>query len=111
MTQLEKLVDELERSYNETLERQADPAVYNDHREAATVGRRLKELEGPWKLAQRWKQARADLDASRGDSGVSEMIGAYETEVGRLEEELRLALVEHDPADEKDVIVEIRGGE
>ena len=27
-------------------ERMSDPAVYNDHREAADVGRRLKELEG-----------------------------------------------------------------
>jgi peptide chain release factor 1 len=89
----------------------SDPAVYNDHREAADVGRRLKELEGPWKLAQQWKQARADLEASRGDAELSEMVGGYEADVERLEEELRLALAEHDPADEKDVIIEIRGGE
>jgi peptide chain release factor 1 len=111
MAALDDLVAELDRSYAESQERMSDPAVYNDHREAATVGRRLKELEGPWKLAQQWKQARADLEASRGDSELAEMVGDYETEVGRLEEELRLALVEHDPADEKDVIVEIRGGE
>ena len=43
----------------------SDPAVYNDHREAAEVGRRLKELEAPYKLAQAWRQARADLDAAR----------------------------------------------
>jgi peptide chain release factor 1 len=85
--------------------------VYNDHREAAEVGRRLKELEAPWKLAQQWKQAREDLDASRGDAELAEMVGDYEAEVGRLEEELKLALAERDPADEKDVIVEIRGGE
>ena len=89
----------------------SDPAVYNDHREAADVGRRLKELEGPWKLAQQWKQARADLDASRGDSELAEMVAGYEADVARLEEELKLALAERDPADEKDVIVEIRGGE
>jgi peptide chain release factor 1 len=111
MAALDDLVAELDRSYAESQERLSDPAVYNDHREAATVGRRLKELEGPWKLAQQWKQARADLEASRGDSELAEMVGEYEGEVGRLEEELRLALVEHDPADEKDVIVEIRGGE
>ena len=34
----------------------SDPAVYNDHREAAEVGRRLKELEGPHKLAERWRR-------------------------------------------------------
>src|SRR5882757_2115051 len=111
MAALDDLVAELDRSYAEAQERMSDPAVYNDHREAADVGRRLKELEGPWKLAQQWKQAGADLEASRGDAELSEMVSGYEADVERLEEELRLALAEHDPADEKDVIIEIRGGE
>src|SRR4051812_14808556 len=111
MAGIESLVDELERSYTETQERMSDPAVYNDHREAADVGRRLKELEAPWKLAQAWKQARADLEAARGDAELTEMVAGYESDVERLEEGLKLALAERDPADEKDVIVEIRGGE
>jgi peptide chain release factor 1 len=111
MADLDKLVEELERSYLETRERMSDPSVYNDHREAADVGRRLKELEGPWKLAEAWKQARADLDAARNDSELSEMVGDYQADVARLEEELMLSLVENDPADSKNVIVEIRGGE
>jgi peptide chain release factor 1 len=111
MAALDDLITELDRSYTDAQERMSDPAVYNDHREAADVGRRLKELEGPWKLAQRWKQARADLQAARGDVELSEMVPDYESEVERLEEELKLALAERDPADQKDVIVEIRGGE
>jgi peptide chain release factor 1 len=111
MAALDNLVAELDRSYAEAQERMSDPAVYNDHREAADVGRRLKELEGPWKLAQQWKQAREDLDAARADAELAEMAGGYEADVTRLEEELKLALAERDPADEKDVIVEIRGGE
>ena len=110
MTPLEKLVDELDRSYSEALERQSDPAVYNDHREAAAVGRRLKELEGPYRLAQAWRQARADLDAARGDAELAEMAPDYEAEMARLEDELKLSLVERDPADDKDVIVEVRQG-
>jgi peptide chain release factor 1 len=111
MAALDDLVTELDRSYTNAQERMSDPAVYNDHREAAEVGRRLKELEGPWKLAQEWRQARADLDAARGDAELVEMVPDYEAEVSRLEDELKLALAERDPADEKDVIVEIRGGE
>src|SRR6266576_1527476 len=65
---LEPLNDELERSYHEAQERMSDPAVYNDHREAAGAGRKLKELEGPYKLAQRWREARADLDDALDDS-------------------------------------------
>jgi peptide chain release factor 1 len=110
MTALEKLVDELDRSYSQALERQSDPAVYNNHREAAAVGRRLKELEGPYRLAQAWRQARADLDAARGDAELAEMVPDYEAEMARLEDELKLSLVERDPADEKDVIVEVRQG-
>ncbi len=111
MAALDALVDELERSFRETQERMSDPAVYSDHREAAEVGRRLKELEVPFKLALRWRQARADLDAASGDAELAEMVDGYATDVARLEEELKLSLVERDPADAKDVIVEIRGGE
>ena len=110
MAALDDLIAELDRSYEEAQARLSDPAVYNDHREAADVGRRLKELEGPYKLAQQWKQAREDLDAARADSELAEMVGDYQAEVDRLEEELKLALAERDPADEKDVIVEIRQG-
>ena len=111
MASLDDLVRELERSYAEAQERMADPTVYNDRREAADVGRRLKELEAPAKLAEAWQQARADLDAAREDAELAEMVPDYESEVARLEDELRLSLVERDPADEKDVIVEVRGGE
>src|SRR5215211_3772713 len=96
-TPLEKLVEELERSYHETRERLSDPAVYNHHREAADVGRRLKELEGPYRLAEQWQQLRADLDAARNDSELAEMVSDYESELARLEEDLKLSLVERDP--------------
>jgi peptide chain release factor 1 len=107
---IDRLVDELDRSYAEAQERLADPAVYNDHRQAADAGRRLKELEGPKRLADEWRQAREDLDAARGDPELATMAAELEEEVERLEAELTLALVERDPADEKDVIVEVRQG-
>jgi len=110
MTAIEALVDELERSHAEAEERMADPSVYNDHRRAAETGRRLKELEGPKKLADAWRQASADLEAARNDPELAGMAAELEAEVERLEEELTRALVEKDPADEKDVIVEIRPG-
>ena len=111
MAALDDLVDELERSYTETQARLSEPSVYNDHREAADVGRRLKELEAPYKLAMRWRQARDDLEAARADVELQEMAAGYEDEVHQLEEELRLALAERDPADDKDVIIEVRKGE
>ena len=55
MAGIEPLIEELERSYADLQARLSDPAVYNDHREAADVGRRLKELETPHKLAVAWQ--------------------------------------------------------
>ena len=74
MPAMDELVDELERSYRETQERLSDPAVYNDHREAAEVGRRAKELEGPYKLAQEWRSTRDDLEAARDDGDLRELV-------------------------------------
>ena len=110
MSAMDALVEELDRSFREVQERMSDPAVYNDHREAAEVGRRLKELEGPHKLAQEWQTVRDDLDAARADSDLRELVPGLEEQLQQLEDELKLALVENDPADRKDVIVEVRQG-
>jgi peptide chain release factor 1 len=109
-TDFDNLVADLERSYEELQTRMSDPAVYNDHREAADVGRRLKELEQPYKLARELVALREDLAAARGDADLRELVPELEERVGTLEEELRLALVPTDPADRKDVIVEVRQG-
>ena len=109
-TTFDNLVEDLERSYRETQERMSDPTVYNDRREAAQVGRRLKQLEEPHRLAEEWRQARADLEAARDDPELSGLVAEYEQEAARLEEELKLALVTADPDDARDAIVEIRSG-
>ena len=72
-TDFDNLVADLERRYEELQSRLSDPAVYNDHREAAEVGRRLKELEAPVRLAQEWRSARADLTAAREDADLREI--------------------------------------
>jgi peptide chain release factor 1 len=110
MAAIEELVDEVERSYRETQERMSDPAVYDDHREAAEIGRRLKELEAANKLAHEWREIRADLDDARADGDLRELVPELEERLAGLEEDLKLALVEVDPADSKDVLVEIRQG-
>ena len=54
-------IDELERSYREAQARMSESSVYNDHREAAEVGRRLKELEPAYKLIQELRAAREEV--------------------------------------------------
>ena len=74
------------------------------------MGRRLKELEGPYKLAQEWRLIHDDLEAARADADLKELAPELEERLASVEEELKVALVESDPADRKDVIVEIRQG-
>src|ERR671921_161791 len=107
---IEQLLDELDRSYAEAQERMSDPAVYNDHKEAAAAGRRLKELEGPHKLVQEWREVHDDPEAGRSEGPLRELVPELEERSEAIEEELRVALAPTDPADTKDVILEVRQG-
>jgi peptide chain release factor 1 len=88
----------------------SDPAVFSDRNAAAEAGRRLKELEGPYKLSQEWRSVARDLADAEQDPELHELAEGLRLEAERLEEDLKLALVERDPNDAKDVIVEIRQG-
>jgi peptide chain release factor 1 len=107
---VDSLIEELERSYAEAQERMSDPAVFSDRQAAAEAGRRLKELEGAHKLAEEWTVTRDDLSAARDDAELRDLVPELEERLAQLEEELKLSLVERDPNDAKDVIVEIRKG-
>ncbi|HEY5059524.1 MAG TPA: peptide chain release factor 1 [Gaiellaceae bacterium] len=109
-TTFDNLIEDLERSFTETQERMSEPSVYEDRREAAQVGRKLKELEVPYKLAQEWKAARDDLAAAQADADLTELIPELEERAASLEERLRAAMIPSDPADHKDVILEVRQG-
>jgi peptide chain release factor 1 len=110
MATIDELVEELERSYAEAQERMGDPGIFTDRSRAASAGRRLKELEEPHRLAQAWLQARRDYEDARADPELADLADEYRVEAERLEAELKVALVERDPNDAKDVIVEIRQG-
>jgi peptide chain release factor 1 len=110
MAGIEELVAELERSYEHAQERMSDPAVYNDHREAAEAGRKLKELETPYRLAQEWRQVHVDLSEARADGDLRELVPELESRLADIETPLREALAPADPDDDKDAIVEVRQG-
>ena len=76
-----------------------------------TLGRRLKELEPAVQAGAGVAAGAAPISpTAKDDPELAAMAADLEADVARLEEELRLALVERDPADEKDVIVEVRQG-
>ena len=117
---MERLVAQIERSFEETEQELADPAVLSDHQRLAEVGRTHRRLQAANELAKRWRTATATVtDATEGLESESdpdvraylqEELEAARAELPELEEELRIAMLERDPADDRNVIIEIRGG-
>jgi peptide chain release factor 1 len=114
---IEGLVSQIEARFAEAQEQMADPAVIADRRGYAEAGRLFNQLAPAAKLAEEWRRAQDDaagaeeLLAEDGDDPeLREMLEDARARMARLEDEIRLAMVERDPNDEKDVIVEIRPG-
>jgi peptide chain release factor 1 len=113
---VEELVKQIESRFEELSNQMSDPEVIGDRERYAEVGRAYRQIEPAHGLAVEWRKAADDAAGARElledgeDPELRELLRTSETRLGELEEEIRLALVEPDPADEKDVIVEIRAG-
>jgi peptide chain release factor 1 len=107
---VEKLVQQIESRFAELSEQMADPAVIADRERYAEVGRAYRALEPAHELAQEYRTLSADVEDARDDPELRELLETSEKRLRELEEEIRLAMVERDPNDEKNVIVEIRPG-
>ncbi len=114
---IEQLVDQIEARFAEVQELMGDPEVLGDRRRMAEVGREFRQLEPAAKLAEAWRLAQSDaqgaqelLDEGGEDAELrAELVGAR-ARIEELDEEIRLAMVERDPNDDKNVIVEVRAG-
>ena len=114
---IDDLVAQIESRFAELGSQLTDPEVISDRERYAEVGRAYSQLEPAAKLAVQWRRAQDDatgaeeLLAEDGeDAEMREELGGARTRIEQLEEEIRLAMVERDPNDEKNVIVEIQGG-
>jgi peptide chain release factor 1 len=114
---IEDLVKQIESRFAELGEQMTDPEVISDRARYAQVGRDYSQLEPAAKLAAEWRRACDDaagaqeLLAEDGDDPeLRELLGSARERIDQLEEEIRLAMIEPDPNDAKNVIVEIQGG-
>jgi peptide chain release factor 1 len=114
---IEQLVDQIEARYAQAQEDMADPDVIGDRVRLAEAGRAYRDLEPAAKLAEQWRRAADDaagaeelLEEGADDPEVREMLETARRRMEELEEEIRLAMLERDPNDDKNVIVEIRAG-
>jgi peptide chain release factor 1 len=114
---IEDLVKQIETRFAELGEQMTDPEVISDRERYAEVGRAYSQLEAAAKLAAQWRHAQDDAAGAEEllvemgeDSEMREELADARRRIEELEEEIRLAMVERDPNDEKSVIVEIQGG-
>jgi peptide chain release factor 1 len=116
-TVIEKLVEQVEERFAELQRQMSDPEVISDRERYAAVGREYSELERAHELAVEWRQVRGDLEGAEEllaedgeDAELRSVVAEAPARIRELEDEIRLAMVERDPNDAKNVIIEIRAG-
>jgi peptide chain release factor 1 len=114
---VEKLVVQIESRFAELSRQMADPDVIGDRARYAEVGRAYRQLEPAHELAVEYRRVSDDLAGARellsedgDDPELRQMLESSQARLAELEDEIRLAMVERDPSDDKNVIVEVRAG-
>ncbi len=111
---IDRLVEQIESTEQELSGRLGDPTLVDDRGEFADVSRRYASMEAAFALARRWRDASGRADEARellaegDDLDVAELLREAEAELDELAPALREAVIEPDPNDHKDVIVELR---
>lgn len=117
---LDKL-NSVEKRYNDINEELMDPAVVCDPEKFKTLGKEQKTLEPIVSAFLEYKKAQAEqkeaeelLNAGGLDNDMKELcdeqLKAAKKQIEELTEKLKVLLLPRDPNDERNVIVEIRGG-
>jgi peptide chain release factor 1 len=110
---------EIEARYEELTALLADPEVLADHRRIEEISRERSGIEPIVELYRSYSETRQALEDARAlaadsDEDLRELghdeEQRLEPKVDALEQELKVALLPKDPADERNVIVEIRSG-
>jgi peptide chain release factor 1 len=114
---IDELVAQLENRFGELEGELSDPEVIGDRDRFEAASRAYSELEPAARLAIEYRHAADDLAGAREilaedgeDSELRALLESSQERMQALEEEIRLAMVERDPNDDKNVIVEIRPG-
>ena len=108
---------EIEEKYNSLEERMQTPEVYTDPAAYAKLAKEQKEIAPVVEAYRKYAKLKADAEGAlelMSDPDFKEMAQeeyeAAKAEMEKTEEEIKLLLIPRDPNDDKNVIVEIRGG-
>jgi peptide chain release factor 1 len=114
---IDELVAQIDARFAELQSRLSDPEVIADRERFRAASRAYRELEPAAKLAAEYRRASDDAEGARellaedaGDRELRALLESSRERMEALEDQIRLAMVERDPNDDKNVIVEIRPG-
>jgi peptide chain release factor 1 len=113
---IEQLVEQIQARFADLEGQMSDPVVIGDRERYAEVGREYRDLQPARELAVEYATLKDDLEGALElleegeDEEMRKLVDDAPARLEQLEEEIRLAMVERDPNDDKNVIVEIRGG-
>ncbi|HWC08040.1 MAG TPA: PCRF domain-containing protein, partial [Solirubrobacterales bacterium] len=113
---IEQLVEQIQARFAELEAQMSDPEVIGDRERYAEVGREYRDLQPARRLAGEYATLKDDLEGAREmleegeDEELRKVVEEAPERLAQLEEEIRLAMVERDPNDDKNVLVEIRAG-
>jgi peptide chain release factor 1 len=114
---IDELVNQVQERFASLEAELSDPAVISDREKFEAASRAYRELEPAARLAAEYKHAVDDLLGAQellaedgDDAELRALLDSSRERIAALEEEIRLAMVERDPNDSKNVIVEIRPG-
>lgn len=113
-------LDGLKLKYEEIGQQMTDPEVIGDMKRFVSLNKEYKELQPIIETSERYRLAAANLQEAKDilahekDEEMREMareeLAELEPRLEALEEEIKLLLIPKDPQDEKNAILEIRGG-
>ncbi len=114
---IDDLVSQIDARFGDLEGQLSDPEVIGDRDRFTAASRAYRDLEPAAKLAAEYRRVSDDLEGARellaedgDDAELRALLEDSRTRLESLEDEIRLVMVERDPNDDKNVIVEIRPG-
>lgn len=113
-------IEQIEKRYIELGETLSDPAVINDYNKFRDLSKQRKSMEETVEVYYKWKKATdaiadaKELIKAESDPEMKEFLKAdmeeNENVINQCEERMKILLLPRDPMDDKDIMLEIRGG-
>ena len=113
-------LDAIKKEYNEITAELSSPEIFNDAKKMAQLGKRQSELQGlmqkinEYEKIEQEMKGNAEIMNTDDDAEMKEMATTENIELAKrkaeIEKELEIMLLPKDPNDDKNIIVEIRGG-